>query len=173
MTRVALWCRVSTEDQTTENQLRVLREWAAQRGFEVVREYLVEASAFTGKHQPHLKVALEDARLGTYQVLLVWALDRLSREGVEATLSLIRRFREHGVEVHSHQESWTEGAHEWQDLFMSVCAWAAQVESRKRSERVKAGMARRRAQGLPVGRPAGARDVKPRKRSGYLQRYGH
>jgi DNA invertase Pin-like site-specific DNA recombinase len=46
-----------------------------------------------------LEEALRDARLGKFDVLLVWALDRLSREGVEATLNLLRRFREAGAPV--------------------------------------------------------------------------
>ena len=57
------------------------------------------------------------------------------------------------------------------DLLMSVMAWVAEQESARRSERVKAGLARRKAQGLPVGRLKGAKDRKKRKRTGYLLRY--
>jgi DNA invertase Pin-like site-specific DNA recombinase len=175
MTRVALWCRVSTSDgdQTTENQVVALRAEAARRGFEVAREYQVEASAFTGKHRPQLRVALEDARRGEFEVLLVWALDRLSREGPEATLAIMRQFHERGVQVLSQQETWTDGPREMQELLVAIVAWVARAESRRRSERVKAGNERRRAQGLPVGGKPGRKDKKPRKRSGYLQRYGH
>jgi|HubBroStandDraft_5_1064220.scaffolds.fasta_scaffold186812_1 putative DNA-invertase from lambdoid prophage Rac len=173
-TRAAIWCRISqTDDQTTDNQLLALRRWAEQRGLEVVKEYIVEASAFTGAHRPHLKVALQDAHHGLYQVILVWALDRLSREGIEPTLAIMRQFRTSGVLVLSHQESWTDGPPAIQELLSAVMAWCAQQESQRKSERVKAGNARRAAQGLPLGRQPGAKDKKPRKRSGYFQRYGH
>jgi len=173
MTRVALWCRVSQgEEQTTENQLQALRALAAHREYEIVREYSVEASAYTGSHQPELRAALEDARRGEYKVLIVWSIDRLSREGILATLSLLNRFLQYGVEVVSHQEPWTETTGgDVRELLLAVTAWVAQQESERRSQRVKAGMDRRRAQGLPVGRPPGAKDAKPRKRSGYVRRY--
>lgn len=171
--RAAIWCRVSADDQTTDNQLRVLRLWAKQRGFEVVKEYIVEASAFTGAQRPRLREALDDAHRGAFNCLLVWALDRLSREGIEPTLAIMRQFRTSGVLVLSHQESWTDGPPAMQELLSAVMAWCAQQESQRKSERVKAGIERRRSQGLPVGRLPGAKDVKPRKRSGYFRRYEH
>lgn len=171
MTAAALWCRVSNaEGQTTENQLVALRAWAEREGYTITREYLVEASAFTGKHRPQLKTALEDARRGVYDVLLVWALDRLSREGPEETLATMRRFHERGVQVLSREEGWTAGPREMQEVLIAFVAWVAQQESRRRSERVRAAMALRRAKGLPVGRQPGAKDLKPRKRSGYFAR---
>lgn len=173
MTRVALWARVSSDDQETDNQVLALRAWAARREFEVVREYVLEASAFTGRSRPHLRAALEDARRGAYDVLVVWALDRLSREGILETLGVIRQFHHAGVRVLSTEETWTDGPIEHQELLIALVAWVAQQESRRKSERVKAGLERRRAQGLPVGRQPGARDAKPRKVSGYHRRYGH
>jgi DNA invertase Pin-like site-specific DNA recombinase len=99
---------VSTEDQTTANQLEQLREMAARRGWTVVTEHVVTGSAWTGKHRATLDDALRGARLGEFDVLLVWSLDRISREGVEATLGILRKFRQHGVPVISRQEPWTD-----------------------------------------------------------------
>jgi len=73
-------------------------------------------SAFRGKHQPKLAEALEDARRRRYAVLLVWALDRVSREGIEAMLLTARQFRDRGVRVLSLQEPWTDGPQEMQEL---------------------------------------------------------
>src|SRR3954465_13056908 len=101
--KAAIWARVSTREQDNQNQLTALREWATRRGFEVEVEYVSEESAWNGKHQAQVNQALQDARLGRYQVLLVWALDRLSREGVEAMLRTMRQFRERGVRVLSLQ----------------------------------------------------------------------
>ncbi len=105
--RCAIWARVSTDDQETAAQLAELRSWAERRSFEVAAEYVLDgASAWTGKHREQLRQALNDARVGRYDVLLVWVLDRLSREGIEATLSAMRADR--GVAVWSLRESWTE-----------------------------------------------------------------
>jgi putative DNA-invertase from lambdoid prophage Rac len=142
--KAAIWARVSTGDQDTENQLATLRDWATNRGLDVVVEYDTEASGFTGKHRQYLNQALEDARLGKYHVLLCWALDRLGREGVEATLGLLRQFRERGVMVWSLQEGWTETSDpRMAELLGAIYAWMAAEESRRRSERVKAGLERR------------------------------
>lgn len=167
----AIWCRVSTDDQSNLNQLGALRSWAERRGLTVVNEYRVEESAWTGKHRAALATAVEDARLGQYEVLLVWALDRLSREGIEATLSTMRAFRERGVRVLSLQEAWTDGPEAMQELLGAFFAWMAQQESERRSERVRAGLARRKASGLPIGRLQGAKDKVPRRRAGYYARH--
>jgi DNA invertase Pin-like site-specific DNA recombinase len=150
-----------------------LREFAANRGFDVIVEYQLEESAFNGKHRAKLNEALEDARRGRYTVLCVWALDRLTREGIEATLTTLRQFRERGVRVLSLQESWTDGPPEMQELLSAFFAWVAQQESKRRSERIRAGLDRRRAKGLFVGRKLGAQDKKKgsRKRAGYAARW--
>lgn len=171
-TKCAIWLRVSTTDQDTTNQKLQLWEWAQRRGFEVTCEYVLDgASAWTGKHRPELDKALNDARLGKFQVLLVWALDRLSREGVEETLSIMRRFKERGCTVSSLQEPWTDQAYgPAGELLMSIMSWVAQQESVRRSERIKAGLERRRLEGKPVGRQVGAVDRKPRRKAGYFAR---
>lgn len=171
--RAAIWARVSTKEQENENQLAVLRELAHRRGFEVEVEYVLEESAWNGKHQAQLNQALQDGRLGRYSVLLVWALDRFSREGSEAMLRTVRQFRERGVRVISVQEPWAEAAGEAGDLLMAVAGWVAQQESKRRSERIKAGLVRRKREGKPIGRLLGAVDKRKRKRSGYVARWEH
>jgi DNA invertase Pin-like site-specific DNA recombinase len=140
---------------------------------EVAAEYVTDgASAWKGEHREQLAAALAGARLGRYDVLLVWALDRLDRGGVESTLGLLRRFHQAGAPVWSLKEPWTETADpRLAELLGALYAWMAAEESRRRSERVKAGLARRKAEGKPVGRRAGSQDRKPRKRSGYFARW--
>lgn len=169
----AIWARVSTDEQETSNQLAELRQWAARRGLEVAAEYVVDgASAWKGEHREQLSQAIADARLGKYDVLLCWALDRLSREGVEETLGLLRRFHEAGAPVWSLREPWTETADpRLAELLGAIYAWMAAEESRRRSERIKAGLDRRRRDGKPIGRPFGAKDRRPRRRSGYVARW--
>ena len=102
---------------------------------------------------------------------MCWALDRMTREGAEGALRLIRQFRERACTVLSVQEPWLNASPEIADVLVAFAGWMAQQESNRRSERIKAGLARRRAEGKPVGRQVGAVDRKPRKRSGYVARY--
>lgn len=133
--------------------------------------YEVQESAWKGAQQKALAEVFQDARLGKYGVLLVWALDRLSREGVSATLEIIDRLGKSGVQVVSVQESWTEVDGPLRELLLSIVAWVARMESQRRSERVKAGIARARAEGKTWGRPQGSKDEKKRSRRGYFARY--
>jgi DNA invertase Pin-like site-specific DNA recombinase len=166
--RCAIWARVSKDEQESGNQLDVLRADAARRGLDVGAEYVLDGlSAWTGAHRQQLRQALDGARRGEYDVLLCWALDRLERGGIEPTLRVMRQFREAGVQIISLQEPWTAAGGEMQELLTAIMAWIARMESQRRSERVRAGLARRKALGLPVGRQPGATDRRPRKRSGY------
>jgi putative DNA-invertase from lambdoid prophage Rac len=177
VTRCAIWARVSTTDQHTANQTGVLREWAARRGLDIAAEYITEDSGWAsgngakGKQFDAARTALLDgARLGTYEVILVWAIDRLSRRGIEDTLAALRRLSDAGCVVWSHQEPWAEDLRDprMRELFLAIAAWMAEMESGRRSERIKAGLARRRASGLPVGgRKTGAKDKRKRDSTAY------
>src|SRR6516162_6755005 len=124
--RCAIWARVSTGDQETANQLAALRAEADRRGLEVAAEYVLEGvSAWTGAHREQLRQALDDARAGRFEVLLVWALDRLERGGIEPTLRVMRQLRERGVLVVSLQEPWTGAGREMQELLTAIMAWVA------------------------------------------------
>ncbi len=112
-----------------------------------------------------------DARQGKFQVLLIWALDRLSREGPLATLEIVHRLGNYGVTVASFQEPWLEVSGELRDLLLAIVGWVARMESNRRSERTKAGLARATAQGKRLGRPPGSKDKKKRSRRGYLLRW--
>ena len=159
-----LYIRVSTGMQDNTNQLAVLLEWANQRGYEVVKIYEEEESAWKNGHQKELANLIEDARKRKFQAVLVWALDRLSREGALAILSLVQKLSVHGVKVLSYQESWTEAPGEMAELLYALTGWVARMESQRRSERTKAGLARVKAQGKRLGRPPGSKDRRKRKR---------
>ena len=105
MTRAAIWLRVSDPGQHTGNQLPDLQAWAERRGLEVVRVYQVQESAWRGAHQKQLTQVYKDARAGRFKTLLIWALDRLSREGPLATLEIVHRLGQSGVQVWSYQEN--------------------------------------------------------------------
>ncbi len=162
--KVAIYGRVSTPDQNTMNQSVVLSDWADQRRYEVVKVYEEEESAWKSGHQRVLATLIADARRRKFQSVLVWALDRLSREGALAILSLVHKLSTHGVKVLSYQESWTEAPGELGELLYALAGWVARMESQRRSERTKAGLARVKAQGKKLGRPQGSKDKKRRRK---------
>jgi DNA invertase Pin-like site-specific DNA recombinase len=153
--KVGLYARVSRDDgtQTVENQLHELRGWAERLGGTVIAEYVDRKSGAT-EARPGLRDALQAAHERRFDVLLLWSLDRLSRGGIEATASLLRRFRASGVGVRSLRETWldTSDPH-MAELLVAMMSWFAAQERRRLSERTKAGMARAKRQGIHLGRP--------------------
>jgi putative DNA-invertase from lambdoid prophage Rac len=148
--KAANWARVSTLVQHEENQLDVTRGWASRRSLEIVQEFVIEDSAWQkgngtkGKQFDRERERLiEGARLGHYKVVLVWAVDRLSRRGIEDTLATMRRLYEYGCDIWSYQEPWLVTSEpRMRELLVSFMAWMAEQESARRSERIQAGMAR-------------------------------
>ena len=169
--KAGLLLRVSDSGQHTENQLPDLQAWANRRGLEIVQIYELQESAWRGAHEKMLSQVYRDARQGKFQVLLVWALDRLSREGPLATLEIVHRLGKAGVQVWSYQEPWTEAGGEMLDLLLAIAGWVARMESNRRSERTKAGLQRAISQGKRLGRPPGSKDKRKRSRRGYLLRW--
>ncbi len=169
--KAAILCRVSDPGQHTDNQLADLTAWAKRRGLEVVTTYRFQESAWKGAHQKQLIQVYQDARAGKFQVLLGWALDRLSREGPLGTLEIVHRLGQSGVQVWSLQEPWTEAGGELLDLLLAIAGWVARMESNRRSERTKAGLQRAVNQGKRLGRPPGSKDRKKRSRRGYFARW--
>jgi DNA invertase Pin-like site-specific DNA recombinase len=162
--KVCIYSRVSTNKQDTENQSMALKEWAKQRGWEVVKIYEERETAWKGGHQVELARLKSDAGRGHFRIVLVWALDRLSREGALAILSLVSRLKQYGIRIISYQESWTEAPGEIAEILYSIAGWVARMESKRRSERTKAGLVRAIARGRKLGRPRGSRDKRRRKK---------
>lgn len=162
--KVCIYSRVSTYRQDTENQTLSLTEWAKQRGWEVVKVYEESESAWKAGHQTELAQLKTDAARRRFDIVLVWALDRLSREGALAILSLVSRLKQYGVRIISYQEPWTEAPGEIAEILYSIAGWVARMESQRRSERTKAGLAKAIASGKKLGRPTGSKDKRRRKK---------
>lgn len=176
MAQVGVWLRVSTGHQDADNQIPDVERFAEQHGHAITRRYQISESAWNGgkdggEYRKALRQALDDAWAGHFSILVVWSLDRITREGAEGALRIIRQFRERGCTVVSTKESWLNGSPEVQDVLVAFAGWMAQQESQRRSERIRAGLERRRAEGKPVGRQPGSKDARPRKRSGYVARW--
>ena len=166
MTTAALYLRTSTNDQHTGNQLPALERYCYDRGYIVKGIYIEQETAWKQGHQKELARLLHDCRnrRRKFDIVLIWALDRLSREGAAAVLNLIDTFKAYGVRVISYQESWTESPGAIGEVLFAITGWVAKMESERRSERTKAGLARAKAQGKRLGRPPGSKDKRKRRR---------
>ena len=164
MNKAIIYSRVSSGEQDTENQNLVLKQWAEQRNLEMIAIYQEQESAWKAGHQRELAKVIKAAKAGRFKILLVWALDRLSREGSLAILTLINRLGRYGVKVFSYQEPWTEAPGELAEILYALVGWVARNESQRISERTKAGLLRAAQQGHYPGRPKGSIDKKRRKK---------
>ena len=171
--RICLYCRVSKNDesQDPQNQLSPLRDFAKALGGEIVGEYIDLASGSNGD-RVEFKRMFEDADRRKFDLLLLWSLDRLSREGISNTLGYIERLKRNGIALKSLQESWLDTRDEGLgQLLLAIFSWVAQQERKRIVERTKAGLDRAKREGKRLGRPVGSKDVKERRKSGYWRRY--
>jgi DNA invertase Pin-like site-specific DNA recombinase len=147
--RVAIYARVSTVDkgQDPETQLIALREYAKRRGFEIVGEYIDYASG-AREDWPAYRALVEAARKRQTDVVLVWRYDRFARS-TQALVHALKEFQGLGVDFISYQENIDTTTPQGEMIF-TVMASLAQFESALISERVKAGMARAKAQGVSM-----------------------
>ena len=118
--RIAIYSRVSTTEQDTNNQLLILREWANLRNYQITDTYEEEESAWRSGHQRQLSSLLQDANKRKFDAVIVWAFDRLSREGPLAILTLVNKLKLCGVKVMSYQEGWTEAPGELGELLFAL-----------------------------------------------------
>ena len=171
--RVEAYLRVSSNEQSYENQYPAVRDWCKAHWWPEPDIYAESESAWKAGHQRELAKLLDDIRSGRrkYDYLIVWALDRLCRQGIGPVLQFVSTFETYGVKVVSIQESWTATEGPMRELFIAMAAWAAKFESDRRSERTLAELDRARANGKKLGRPEGSKDNRQRRRSGYLLRY--
>jgi DNA invertase Pin-like site-specific DNA recombinase len=162
--RIAIYARVSTDDkgQDPENQLRQLREWCSHAGHELVGEYVEHESGRKGVNSRKRFAALfEDAHKRKFDCVLFWALDRLTREGMIPTIMHLQRLATCGVGFHSYTEPHLATDNELvRDILLALLASLAKQEANRISERVKAGMARAKAQGKRVGKASDTVETK-------------
>ena len=151
MKRAVLYMRVSSVDQHPESQLHDLRAMAAQRGYEVVREYTDKISGTRAK-RPGLDELLHDARRGRFDVVLVWAFDRMARS-VKHFLEVLDELNHLQIEFISFRENIDTSGPLGRALIVIIGA-IAELERNLIIERVRAGMRRAKLEGRHIGRPA-------------------
>ena len=151
MKHAALYMRVSTVDQHPETQLLDLRQMAAQRGLEIVAEYTDRISGVKAR-RPGLDQMMREARRGRFDVLLVWACDRIARS-TRHFLEVLDELNRLNIEFVSFREQIDTGGPLGRAIVVIIGA-IAELERNLIVERVRAGMRPARLEGRSIGRPS-------------------
>jgi DNA invertase Pin-like site-specific DNA recombinase len=153
--RAAIYARVSTFDQEPENQLQELRRYVSARGWTAV-EYVDRGFSGAKDRRPALDELVRDAKRRRFDVLICWRLDRLGRS-LRHLILFLDEFQALGVAFVSLAEG-IDATTPAGRLQLHVLGAIAEFERARIQERVKAGLARARAQGVKLGRPRRAID---------------
>ncbi|MEX2272569.1 MAG: recombinase family protein [Vicinamibacterales bacterium] len=149
--RAALYVRVSTLDQTPENQLLELRRFVTARGWTAAGEYIDHGISGSKDRRPALDALIRDAKRRRVDVVLCWRLDRLGRN-LKHLITLLDEMQALGVAFVSLAEG-IDATTPAGKLQMHILGAIAEFERERIRERVMSGLARARAQGVRLGRP--------------------
>jgi DNA invertase Pin-like site-specific DNA recombinase len=150
--KIATYIRVSKEELNLDNQRRQLTAYAQSQGWKIVTEYSDTATGSNGDRQGWKRMLAGAARR-EFDLLLVYAVDRISREGATWVFSNLARLAGYGVKFHSFAEPHLSTVGPFGDVVLAMYATFAKLERDKLIERTKAGLDRARAQGRSIGRP--------------------
>ncbi len=148
--RAAIYARVSTLDQTAENQLAELRQFVQARGWSA-HEYVDQGVSGAKASRPALDDLVRDARRRRFDVVICWRLDRLGRN-LKHLITLLEDLQALGVafvSLHEGIDATTPAGR----LQMHILGAIAEFERERIRERVMAGLQRARKQGTRLGRP--------------------
>lgn len=151
--RVAIYTRVSTSDkgQTVENQLFDIRRFCSAQEHAILIEDQDVISG-TKARKPGLDRILAAAERKEFDILVVWSLDRLTREGALRTLEIIQQLTKLGVGFHSLQEPHFDTCGPFKDAIIAIAATLAKMERERISERIRTSLKRKKDEGTILGR---------------------
>lgn len=161
----ALYSRVSTTKQNTENQKVRLLQYGIDNN---LKFELFDEIESTRKTRPIKQQLLHKLRKGEYKEVIVYKLDRWARSSRELILE-IQELLDKGVRFVSISDNLDFSTASGR-LHFQILAAFAEFERSLISDRTKEGLARVKRQGVSLGRPAGSKDSKPRPKSGYIIR---
>lgn len=153
--RACLWLRVSTDTKGQDPALQRadLEGVCQQRDWQIVQVYEVEESAYGKKPREQFQAMLEDARRGKFDVLVVWSLDRFSREGEWSVSRIMAALQDWNVRFYSYNEPFLDTTGPFAGFLIPLFAWLARQESIRKGKAVRLGMDKARAKGKAIGRP--------------------
>jgi len=150
---VALYLRVSTGEQTTRNQRRELTAAAERHGWEVVATF--EDAGISGsksrRDRPGLDDMLKAVARREFDMVMAWSVDRLGRSFVDL-LGTLAELHAKGVDLYLHQQGLDTSTPSGRAMFQMMGVFS-EFERAMIQERVKAGLARAKEDGVTLGRP--------------------
>lgn len=149
--RTGIYCRVSTNDQRTEQQLQELRDYCARSGIEIAKEYIDEGISAFKKNRPAFSELISDVRKRKVNVVVVWKLDRMSRS-LKELVSTMELFREYDVKFISYSQPVDTSTSSGKLLF-NLFGLIAEFEHDLISERTKLKLDFLKKNGVKLGRP--------------------
>src|SRR5688500_18327685 len=148
--RIAAYLRVSTDDQTVENQRRELAAYIDGRGWTSTREYADEGISGSKERRPALDELLKDARRRRFNMVIVWSLDRLGRN-LRHLVTLLDELQGLNIALVSLRDGLDLSTAAGR-LQMQILAALAEFERSRLRERTISGLRRAKAQGRRLGR---------------------
>lgn len=153
MTKVLIYTRVSKIEQKPENQIIELREFCKKHGWKIFQVLVEKKSGLKGRNERYeFEKIFQLAAERKYDILLVWSLDRFTREGTVKTINYLQELNNYGVAFRSFKERHLDTTGPYKEIIIALLSTIANMESIRRSERIKSGLERKRAQGALLGR---------------------
>lgn len=165
----AIYCRVSTREQSTLNQEMALTEYCKRNNINIYNLYKDEGVSGSKTSRPELNDMLQDMRQRHFDTIIVWKLDRLGRS-TQHLLQILEELRNRNVRLictDMNIDTFTAQG----KFFFTVVSAFAELEREIIRERINAGIERARKEGKHLGRKKGSKDKKPRNKLGYIQRW--
>nr|MBF0685237.1 recombinase family protein [Pseudomonas sp.] len=163
--RVAIYLRVSTKEQTTENQRRELEVVAGRAGWDVVQVF--EDAGVSGakgrEKRPAYDALLKAVARREVDLVAAWSVDRLGRS-MQDLVSFLEDLKGHGADLYLHQQALDTTTPSGRALF-GMMAVFAEFERAMIQERVNAGLSRAKALGKRLGRPTLSGEMEARVRA--------
>lgn len=157
--KVALYARVSKDKadsrgklQNPENQLAPMREYCQRMQWEISAEFIDRVTGGTSD-RPQFQAMMGRVRQRHFDIILVWALDRFSREGIVNTMAYVKQLRDYKTILKGHDDLWLDtGKEGTNDVVLGMMAYFANEELKKIQNRTKAGLATSEKKGIKGGR---------------------
>ena len=150
-----IYARVSKDDnsQSVMNQVDQLEDYCKAKGWMVVRKYIDQASGKGSADRTQFQLMMAETAQHPFDVVVVWALDRFTREGVFQTFAHVQRLMNHGIAFESFKEEHFRTTGSFGPVMLAIAAWIAEQECKRIVERTLAGLERARKAGKHIGRP--------------------
>lgn len=150
--KIGIYARISKDTSDNQNQLIILRDYCKSMNYDIVDEYHDVVSGGSLK-RPAFNLMMKDASKRKFDMLLFFALDRLTREGTRKTIQYLQMLEDYGVTYKSYSEQYIDSSGIFKDVIIALLSTLAKQEKIRISERVQAGLCKARQQGRVGGRP--------------------